>query len=257
MKHLKFLMVAFTFLMGISLTSCMGESDPTVTQATFGKIVGSFPAAIETPLGIKFTATNDLSGQTLYPGDYVYFQYSYNSDLQKVDQNTKNIDATITIVAKITNKSAIPADDKGESYENVTILQIGDGPNADPYYGLQPFYYDKSKLILPVLFLSKGEVTGHDFNLVYSQGAIEADDTEIVFYLRHRSSDTKPDKNAGLYLLYDLYGALEEFKVTTGNKPVNIVIYANETKDKTSDALDKKKDELTKYTLKYSEYFKD
>lgn len=30
MKQLKFLMVAFTLLTGISLTSCMGESDPTV-----------------------------------------------------------------------------------------------------------------------------------------------------------------------------------------------------------------------------------
>ena len=31
MKQLKFLMIVFTLMMGVSFTSCMGESDPTVS----------------------------------------------------------------------------------------------------------------------------------------------------------------------------------------------------------------------------------
>lgn len=244
-------MIAFTFLMGISLTSCIGESDPTVTDVTFGKIVGSFPTVIETPGGIKFTAVNALDGLDFYSGDYVYFQYSYNSDEQTVDQNTKNIDATITIGEKITYRPSVIAPNKGEEYENVTILQIGNGPDSYVKF----MYYDKSKLIVPIFFLTKGELTGHDFTLVYDQENVTATDTEIVFYLRQMSSDTEAKKTNLSYKMFDISSALGLFTATTSNKPTKVTIYTNETKDITSDALDKKKEELTKYTVEYG--FKD
>lgn len=260
MKQLKFLMIAITLLMGISFTSCIGEGDPTVTNVAFGRVTESFPrVVIESNYGVKFNATNDLTGLSLYTGDYVYFQYSYDSDLQKVDQNTKSIDANITIGEKIANRSAVTAADKGESYENVTILQIGDGPNTTSNYSIQFMYYDKSKLIVPLFFLvkeaSKESLEKHDFTLVYDEESVKAGDTEIVFYLRQRSSETEAKKTVLSYKMFDINRALEQFKVTTGNKPTKVVIYANETKDNTSDALDKKKEELTKYAVVYD--FKD
>ena len=90
-------MIAFTLLMGLSMTSCIGDSDPTVTNITVGQVTSILPTVIKVPYDVEYTATNDL-GLDLYPGDYVYFQYSYNSDF--VEQNAKKIDATITIGRK-------------------------------------------------------------------------------------------------------------------------------------------------------------
>ncbi len=252
MKQLKFLMVAVTLLIGISLTSCIGEGDPTVTNVTFGQITSIFPIVIKTPYGVEYTATNSLESD-LYPGDYVYFQYSYNSDL--VEQNATKIDATITIGEKITYKPAVNVSDKGEDFESVTILQVGNGPESNFKF----LYYDKSKILFPVMFLmkdlSKESLNKHDFTLVYNEEDVKADDSEIVFYLRHKSSETEAKQRASAYKLFDINRALEQFKAKTGNKPTKVVVYTNETKDNTTDALDKKKDELTKYEVVYE--FKD
>ena len=43
MKQLKFLMIVFTLMMGVSFTSCMGESDPTVSPVATLKVVSAYP----------------------------------------------------------------------------------------------------------------------------------------------------------------------------------------------------------------------
>lgn len=252
MKQLKFLMAALTLLMGISLTSCLGESDPTVSGVTFGKIVESFPKIIiETPSGVNFNALNTAADLNMYSGDYVYFQYSYDSDTQKIDQNTKSIDATITILEKMTYSSSIVATDNGETYESATVLQIGDGANMNN--SAQFMFYDKTKLILPLIFLLKEASTEslnkHNFSLVYNGSEVKSGDSEIVFYLRHNSTETEAKKGVLSYKIFDISRALEQFTATAGRNPTSYVIYANETKDNTSDALEDKKDELTKYTV--------
>lgn len=262
MKQLKFLMVALTLLMGVSFTSCLGDSDPTVTSANFGRIIESFPRmVIETPGGLKFTALNttDIS---LYSGDYVYFQYSYDSEQQKVDQNTKNIDANITILEKLAHNYCEFSDDKGENYENATIIRMGEGgDNGMGYNKVQFFYYDENRVILPLVFLmeeaSKESLDKHSFSLVYDENETAASDTDIVFYLRHNSMETKAKKTVYSNKLFDITTALRQFVAKTGKKPTNVVIYTNETRDTTTDDLKEKKDELTKYSLGYSEWFKD
>ena len=59
------------------------------------------------------------------------------------------------------------------------------------------------------------------------------------------------------YKLFDITTALHQFVARTGKKPINVVIYTNETKNTTTDDLKEKKDELTKYSLRYSELFKE
>ena len=51
-------------------------------------------------------------------GDYVQFQYSYNSDEQQVDQNTKNINVTIPYIEVIKTGNVIVGNSKGEEEEN-------------------------------------------------------------------------------------------------------------------------------------------
>lgn len=248
MKQLKFLVVALTLLMGISLTSCIGEADPTVTNITFGQITSMYPTVIDTPAGIKFTAVNDLSGQDLFLGDYVYFQYSYNSDEQIVDQNTKKINASIVIGEKISSRGVVVTSDKGEEYENVTMLQVGNGAGTN----LQFLYYDKDRLIIPAFFLYKESLSGHSFTLCYDETTVKSGDKEIKFYLRHNSTEASPTKAALSYKIFNIQEALAHFKSVAGGIPTKVVIYVNETNVKTSDALKDKKEELTEYSVQYA-----
>lgn len=261
MKQFKFLMVALTLLMGVSLTSCMGNSDPTVSGLDFGRVVESFPRlVIETPAGFKFTALNATESLNLYSNDYVYFQYSYDSDVYR---NVKDIDATLTIVEKLVSGVAFPAVDKGENYESATIIKMGDGadgsmsnPNRVKF-----FYYDENKVILPLFFLlkekSQESLNMHSFSLVYDENELKEDDSDLVLYLRHRSAETDSKIGVLSFRIFDIRQALNEFRAVTGRKPANIVICTNETTDTTTDNLDKKKNELSKYSVEYADLFKD
>lgn len=247
MAKFKIWMVALTLLMGISFTSCV-ETDPTVTQVTFGQVTSFMPTVITIPGGFQITAVNSLADKDLYPGDYVYFQYSYDSDEQKVDENTKNINATVIIGEKMTYSSAIEAENKGEGYENVTMIQIGNGPESN----LRFMYYDKSKIIVPVIFLAEKEISKHTFTLVYDQADFEERSEELKLYLRHNSSEEDSKSQATSYKLFSIDNALSEFaNANNGKKPEKITIYANETKNFNSDDLKDKKDELTAYTVEY------
>ena len=148
MAKFKIWMVALTLIMGVSFTSCM-DSDPTVTDITLGQVTEIFPSTVITaPYGIKFTAVNSLADKNLTYGDYVQFQYSYNSDEQQVDQNTKNINVTIPYIQVIKTGSVIVGNSKGEEEENATILGIGYG--AEYASQAQFIYYDKNTLVVPI-----------------------------------------------------------------------------------------------------------
>ena len=89
MAKFKIWKVALTLIMGVSFTSCM-DSDPTVTDITLGQVTEIFPSTVITaPYGIKFTAVNSLADKNLTYGDYVQFQYSYNSDEQQDRKSTR------------------------------------------------------------------------------------------------------------------------------------------------------------------------
>ena len=88
MKQLKFLMIVFTLMMGVSFTSCMGESDPTVSPVATLKVVSAYPYTFQYPNdGLKIIASNTSELLTdnsvnLGLGDIIFLQYTYNSEEQ-------------------------------------------------------------------------------------------------------------------------------------------------------------------------------
>ena len=249
MAKFKIWMVALTLIMGVSFTSCM-DSDPTVTDITLGQVTEIFPSTVITaPYGIKFTAVNSLVDKNLTYGDYVQFQYSYNSDEQQVDQNTKNINVTIPYIEVIKTGNVIVGNSKGEEEENATILQIGYGSqNASQ---AQFVYYDKNTLVVPIYFLAKKEKDSHSCSLYCNVEEIKDTDTELKFYLRHYSQEEEVAEQTGYNRIYRITEALSAFKGITKKLPTKVTIYANETTDFKTDDLDKAKSELTPYSVEY------
>ena len=99
MKQLKFLMIVFTLMMGVSFTSCMGESDPTVSPVATLKVVSAYPYTFQYPNdGLKIVASNTSELLTdnsvnLGLGDIIFLQYTYNSEEQPLTSETKEITA--------------------------------------------------------------------------------------------------------------------------------------------------------------------
>ena len=158
MKQLKFLMIVFALMMGVSFTSCMGESDPTVSPVATLKVVSTYPYTFQYPNdGLKIVASNTSELLTdnsvnLGLGDIIFLQYTYNSEEQPLTSETKEITAKVTIGHNCTSGNTsigVPVENNGagEPYENATIVELLPA-------GQGTMYYDKNTLLLGVTFSS-------------------------------------------------------------------------------------------------------
>ncbi|MCD8182739.1 MAG: hypothetical protein LUE99_06240 [Bacteroides sp.] len=252
MKQMKFLMVAFTLLMGISFSSCMGDSDPNVTQTIPLKLVGTYPYTFQFPNdGLKIVATNTSelmasSSENYNYGDIVYITFTYNTDEQPVTENTKEVNARV-IINYNTSKgtSSVMADNNGagEPYENATIVDLASGSEGT-------MYFDKNTLMLGVTFLAKSDVFKHTFVLVYDESA-EKEDGIMKLYLRHTNSEDTPTQQSAMYRTFNISRFLDAF----GETPNKIRVYANETNKSDSCSLDDAQKELQFVEIEYKSIF--
>lgn len=255
MKQLKFLMVALTLLMGISLTSCLGDNDPTVNDFALGKVTNLFPYTFETFDGVKFVATNNIESTTslnMNMGDLIQFTYTYNSDEQQITETNKTINAQITVYQNLSiHTNAVVADNDGseEAYENATINEIvAEGSN-------KMLYFDRNTLMIPIVFLAKESEDKHEFTLVYNNSVVneQENDDVLVLYLRHKNSEEKPTESIGRYKAFNIRYILNVY----GKTPTKIRVYANVTdKSGSCDLADAKK-ELQYQEIDYKSVFEN
>lgn len=251
MAKFKLWMVALTLMMGVSLTSCF-DSDPTRSGVVIGKVTSSFPTyEFVDPLGFTYIPTNSLASFTdLRVGDFVYFSWSYNSDLVQIDNINQSVTVEVPALTKITGTTSYPSgigDD--EAYENATVRYLGEDPYST---GTKILYFDKNTLIIPIVFLYKDDPAKHNLTLIYDRNSTyDENSTEIKFYLRHKSSEEEATKNGLLLQAFDMSYAFQDFKTKTQKLPTKVTVYANESKNTTSSSLEDKKDELTPYSVNY------
>lgn len=244
--------------MGMTVTSCMnGESDPTVGGTFFMRVTNTYPYTFEfSGSDVKYVAVNSdaliTSASDLTYGDIVYIGWSYNSEEQIVDNNTKKINVTVSGVQKLTADSYV-VEDKGETFQNATIVGL-EGNSNSMTESQKILYFDKNTLVLPILFLyekSSDALSKHDFTLVYDNTETKSDDSEIKFYLRHRNNEDKPVTVGATFKAFDVKEALAHFKETTGKKPSRVVVLTKETNKSGSCSLEDAKAELQTYSVDY------
>lgn len=244
MKQLKFLMVAFTLLMGISLTSCLDSDNESAYDGW-----GYFRTVHY--MGSSYFV--DLSGYKYYPTEasvaamkaggfdidkadlvYIYFKNVEQADggsitggkyIQLVSVNAFDSYYAKTVQSESDMESTVT--------DNAPILTLNPRDNYGNTY--TPMLYGPEMVILPIYWRMENKqetMKQHSFSLVYINNEIQANSKELVLYLRHdRGTDTKSDANALVINAYDISSIMKNFKNATGSYPTKVTIKAKAATD--------------------------
>lgn len=224
MKQLKFLMVAFTLLMGVSLTSCLSDDA--------GESMYDGIGYVRTVMGTYFI---DPNGNTYYPTSssvvemeaqgfkmseanlaYIAFKYVEDTPTTKADANTTPKTFRIKLVSAAavdsyqTEEAASIEDMETMVPENAPIVTLEPTDNYGQTY--KPWMYGTEMLVLPVSWKMENKeemLKQHTLSLVYIDSDEAESGTELVFYLRHdKGTDTKTDVFAVRNKAYNIRGVL-------------------------------------------------
>lgn len=246
MKQFKFLMVAFTLLMGVSLTSCLNsDSNYTPTVGGFVKI-GTYGTSftmvdgltkidptlasltqVESNMGFKYLSTN-----------IAYVLGSYDETLNPDPIGDKEYKSVgLTYAVSLDDKVVIT--ERGASNDSINKAPIIDIDNSEKVGSGKEmhkpwFFYDKTTLILPInYYLYKAGA--HKFTLVYYPSENSSSNKTLKLYLRHYNADDKSTSanslnNSNLpsiyYYAYDLTSVFSRYSMAVGSSefPSSITI---------------------------------
>lgn len=269
MKQMKFLMVAFTLLMGISLTSCLNsDSNSDNTQAHFarvkrGDLTTGYQDYFEDYLGNKLLPTSGSLIQVEANGDFkmsssnfafISYKMVETAGTTKAETGTTTQSYDINLLSAASCDGPLPI--TVETSESMESAAVENAPIFSLTYnnGYTPFLYDKETLFLPVYYKMENkveQVSQHKLILVCNLEGITAESTDIVFYLRHdRGTDEKSEALNVAYNGYNIRQALSRFTAATGGKePKKVIVNVKET-----GAYSSSNDLPEKYTIYSGEY---
>lgn len=242
MKQLKFLMVAFTLLMGVSLTSCLSDDA--------GESMYDGIGYVRTVMGTYFI---DPNGNTYYPTSssvvemeaqgfkmseadlaYIAFKYVEDTPTTKADANTTPKTFRIKLVSAAavdsyqTEEAASIEDMETMVPENAPIVTLEPTDNYGQTY--KPWMYGTEMLVLPVSWKMENKeemLKQHTLSLVYIDSDEAESGTELVFYLRHdKGTDTKNRCFAVRNKAYNIKNIMDDFKDKNGSYPTTIIVKA-------------------------------
>lgn len=253
MKQLKFLMVAFTLLMGVSFTSCLNDDA--------GESMYDGIGYVRTVMGSYFV---DLYGNTYHPTmasvtemEAQGFKMSGTDLAQIAFKNVEDTPATKAEGGTFTPQdyriklvSAIAVDSYSTKHvSSVENMEAEAMPETAPIVTLEPtdnygqtykpWMYGAEMLVLPISWKMENKMENkeemlkqHTMELVYIEDESNESSTELVFYLRHnKGTDTKTDVFAVRNKAYDVKKIMSDFKEKHGSYPTTIRIKAKTDMD--------------------------
>ncbi|WP_281644648.1 hypothetical protein [Bacteroides zoogleoformans] len=243
MKHLNFLMIAFTLLLGVSLTSCL-SSDNESTFDGYGYVrakqyLGS--SWFEDLGGNKYFPTASSlatvkanSGFDITQSDLVFIQYkNVETKTRKETETTTN--RTIQLVGAMAIDSY-----RAQTAETEADMLLGDAPivtltpTAQYSETYKPFIYGSEMVVLPIHWKmenKKEALEQHSFQLVYVKD-MQKNASELVLYLQHnKGTDAKTEADLLRYKAYDIKSIMSAIKSNTGKYPGKIIIKAKVAAD--------------------------
>lgn len=262
MKQLKFLIVAFTLLMGVSLTSCLKSDDNSnkpyahFVRVAEGTTVDGYQRHFEDYIGNKLYPTNAsllqveaASNFKMGTTHFAYIQYKAVESEKKTKTGTetaKSLDINLLSAVTCDGPEPLMAKNKADmerlAVENAPILSLNYGS------GFAPFLFDKKTLFLPIYYKMENkteQVPQHKHRLVCNLEDITSGITDLVFYVRHdRGTDEKTEAINVAHNGYDISAVVEHFVEVTGAEPKNIIVKVKET----GENLTTMPEEYTTYT---------
>ena len=241
MKQLKFLMIAFTLLMGVSFTSCLNDDNGESAYDGMGYVRTVMGTYFSDPDGNTYYPTSasvaemEAQGFNMSGADLAYIAFKYVEDAPATKSGANTTPKTYHI--KLVSAVAIDSyqTERATSIENMESMVPENAPivTLEPTDGYgqnyKPWMYGTEMLVLPISWKMENKeemLKQHTLRLVY----IESDETEsseLVFYLRHdKGTDTKTEVFAVRNKAFDVRNIIESFKVKNGSYPTKITIKA-------------------------------
>lgn len=242
MKHLKFLMVAVTLLMGISLTSCLnsGDNESMWDGGGYFRTVHNYMGMsyFEDLAGNKYVPTESSlatmkanTGFDISTADLVFIYYK-NVETATSKETASTTSKSIQLVSAEAIDTYKYSDEETSVVDNAPIVTLNP---TDGYNTYKPVLYGAEVLILPLYWKMENKaetLKQHTFSLVPAATEIESGSTELVFYLRHnKGTDTKTETFAYRPKAYDIESLMNEFKTKTTRYPAKIIIKAKAATD--------------------------
>lgn len=190
MKQLKFLMIAFTLLMGISLTSCLNsESDPYSYGGGYAKVRSYLGMGISfTSDDVTITPTTASVSSLLaqgvdvskMEGHVVYISYRWDPTVTEISnpKDLKNVELMAVLDLNNTTEVVTEKGAPNDSVNNAAIIKLGISESSE----IKPSFFDKTTLLLPVNYFMYNAI--HYLTLVYYPNE---DDTTLKLYLHHNA----------------------------------------------------------------------
>ena len=272
MKQFKFLMVAFSLLMGVSLTSCLNsESDPNSYGGGMVKVQSymGYPSfkgeggitITPTPASISVLEANGLKISEL-SDKVVNIAYRWDPtqvDIPKDSKDIKGVELysieSLDNPVEIVEEKGVSANDSLAHSNNAAIISVGYDASGMKY---EPqFFYDDYTIVVPMNYYINNKK--HFLSLMYYPN--EDNGPELTLYLAHNSNKDSESANStswnltantggyyglGLfYKAYDLRSVISRYKRETGffeNPPVvKIVANVNQYSMKLDDSQTEEK----------------
>lgn len=254
MKQMRFLMVALTLAMGLSLTSCL-DSDSDYTNVMYAR-AKSFMGLqwFEGPDGNRYypTAASVAAMESSYGYDMseadlslVYYKLIENGEHSSSGDDTTTkagegtttpleFDIELTAAAAVDSKTAKTV----QSVEEVESYSV----NNAPIYSIKPlisdisgtressaWFYGYEMMVIPVQWCMTNDVdklTEHTFDLTYVQSDVLDTDTLTLYLTHDRGGDIEEpkDEETGLAWAardkaFDVESILTDYNTKTGNYP--------------------------------------
>lgn len=257
MKQLKFWMVAFTLLMGVSFTSCLDSGDRDYDDVYGFVLVHGY---------MGYVTFEDAAGNTYTPTQVSLTQLETNNSLTISEykmgvirgktiepetgaKTTTNTTFTLKAFYPLTYADAVVAQTK----EEMDVVAPENSPVRTLNFDSQPWLFgNKNVLMIPISWRlqdDKEKFKLHKLALACALDEIEEGDTELVFYVRHdNGGDDKSDVYYADWYAYDIQYALGAFEAKTGKLPTKLVIKAHETGDYGTNEMPSV---YTDYTVEY------
>lgn len=237
MKQVKFWMVAFTLLMGVSFTSCLDSDEGEVYD------VPGLAMLVRSYMG--YVTFEDAAGNIYTPTQASLTQFETNNSIKisdykmgfvtgtKIEPETgtkaTDIPFSLKIFQPITFANAVVA----QTTEEMDVVAPETSPVITLNSGISPSLFNKDILVTLIFWRLQNDNEKfklHKLTLACALDEIEEGDTELVFYVRHdNGGDDKSDVYYYNWYAYDIQAALNSFKAKTGKLPTRLVVKAHES----------------------------
>lgn len=243
MKQLKFLMIAFTLLMGISLTSCLNsESDPYSYGYGYAKAYSNMMGTSSFRMGdATITPTAASVSSLLAQGvdvskmdeHVVYISYRWDPAVTEISdpKDIRNVDLMGALDLNNTTEVVYEKGAPNDSVNNAAIIKLGVSESSE----IKPSFFDENTLLLPTNYFMYGTI--HYLSLIYYPNE---DDTTLKIYLHHNAKKDESSNTTSynyaqqgylgfFHKAYDMRRIFSEYmRTTNSSKPTTVEIITKE-----------------------------